>query len=384
MKALLLITRAELGGGQTHVADLLRGMRDEFELELATGEEGYLTEAAEEMGIRWHVLPDLVQPISPMRDLKALHQCLRLLRQVKPDVVHAHTSKAGVIGRLAASLAEIPCIFTAHTWCFAEGTNWKWRVIGTPLEKLAARVSSRIITVSDANRDLALRRGIAAPEKLITVHNGIPDCPHRATPDSHAIPTIVMVARFSQQKAQSMLVDAVHSIPVPFRLAFVGEGPLREAVERQVDSLGVRDKVDFLGQRLDIPEILASADIFALFTKWEGFPISILEAMRAGLPVVASDVNGVHEAITDGHTGFLIPPGDVDLFRDRLMQLLLDAKLRRRMGLEGRRRFQREFTAESMIRKTSALYWEAVGIQASSKPSLRPESPMAETVATDH
>jgi len=383
MKALLLITRAELGGGQTHVADLLRGMRDEFELELATGEEGYLTEIADQIGIPWHVLPDLVQPISPVRDLKALHQCLRLFRQVKPDVVHAHTSKAGIIGRLAASLAEIPCIFTAHTWCFAERTSWKWRAIGTPLEKLAARVSARIITVSDANRDLALRRRIATPETLITVHNGIPDCPHRATPDSHTVPTIVMVARFSQQKAQSMLVDAVHSLPVPFRLAFVGDGPLREAVERQVDALGARDKVDFLGQRLDIPEILASADIFALFTRWEGFPISILEAMRAGLPVVASDVNGVHEAVADGQTGFLIPPGDVGLFRERLTQLLVDAKLRLRMGLAGRRRFQREFTAESMIRKTSALYWEAVGIQTSSKPLLLSESPIAGTAATD-
>jgi len=387
MKVLLLITRAELGGGQTHVADLLRGMRDDFELELATGEEGYLTEAADRIGIPWHVLPDLVQPIRPLHDLKALHQCLRLLRQVKPDVIHAHTSKAGVIGRLAASLAGIPCIFTAHTWCFAEGTSWKWRAIGTPLEKLAARVSSRIITVSEANRDLALRHGIAGPEKFTTIHNGIPDCAHhcshRAAPDTQRIPRIVMVARFSQQKAQSLLVDAVASLTAPFHLSFVGEGPLREAVERQVEALGLQEKVDFLGQRLDIPEILASSDIFALFTKWEGFPISILEAMRAGLPVVASNVNGVPEAVSDGDTGFLIPTGDVKLFRDRLAQLLEDANLRCHMGLAGRQRFARDFTAESMIAKTSALYWEAVGLSVSSKPLILAERTRAETFTTE-
>jgi glycosyltransferase involved in cell wall biosynthesis len=383
VKALILITRAELGGGQTHVADLLRGLRDEFDLELGTGEQGYLTEIAEQLGVPWHVLPDLVQPISPLRDLKALHQCLRLLRRVRPDVIHAHTSKAGVIGRLAGSLADIPSIFTAHTWCFAEGTSWKWRTIGTPLERMAARVSSRIITVSNANRDLALEHRIAGPEKFVTVHNGIPDCPPRAPRHSNVVPRIVMVARFSQQKAQSLLVEALAGLNVPFRLAFVGEGPLRQGVQRQVEALGLTDRVDFLGQRMDIPEILETSDIFALFTKWEGFPISILEAMRAGLPVVASDVNGVREAVTDGHSGFLIPPGAVHEFRDRLSQLLQDAGLRRRMGLAGRRRFEREFTANSMIRKTATLYWDAIGIQASPKPSILVDSPMVETVATD-
>jgi glycosyltransferase involved in cell wall biosynthesis len=383
MKVLLMITRAELGGGQTHVADLLRGMRDEFDVELAVGEEGYLTEMADQIGVPWHVLPDLVQPISPIRDLKALHQCLLLCRQIKPDLIHAHTSKAGIIGRMAASLADIPCIFTAHTWCFAEGTSWKWKAIGTPLEKLAARVSKRIITVSDANRDLAIRHRISDPERFLTVHNGIPDCKHRAAPDSHPVPRIVMVARFSHQKAQSMLVDAVHSLNEPFRLAFVGEGPLRESVERQVKALGLSDKVDFLGQRLDISEILASADIFALFTKWEGFPISILEAMRAGLPVVASDVNGVPEAITDGQTGFLIPPADITLFQYRLRQLLQQANLRRRMGLAGRRRFEREFTADAMIRKTAALYWDAAGIDAGTGALIAADGPMAEAATAD-
>jgi glycosyltransferase involved in cell wall biosynthesis len=356
MKILLFITRAELGGGQTHVVDLMRGLRDEFEVELATGETGYLTEAAAELGVKWHLIPDLVQPMHPWQDSKALWQSVRLIRSIKPDLVHAHTSKAGVIGRFAAHLAGVPSVFTAHTWCFAEGTSWKWKLAGIPIERVAARIAGQIITVSEANRSLAIERRIAPPNKFTTVHNGISDSPHRAKPASADVPRIVMVARFSEQKAQSLLVEAVGGIRTPFRLSFIGEGPERERVERQVEELRLRDRVEFLGQRLDIPEILAASHIFALFTKWEGFPISILEAMRAGLPVVASSVNGVPEAITDGETGFLVPAGDIAGFRKSLETLLSDAFLREKMGLAGRKRFDREFTVDAMLRSTVGVY----------------------------
>ncbi|MGA2183678.1 MAG: glycosyltransferase family 4 protein [Bryobacteraceae bacterium] len=360
MRLLLLITRAELGGGQTHVLDLLRGFRERFDVELGTGERGFLTEAAAQMGIRWHLLPHLVQPMNPWRDARALLECHRLIRAVRPDIVHTHTSKAGVIGRAAAHLAGVPSVFTAHTWCFAEATSWKWKAVGIPLEWMAARCASRIITVSDANRTLALRHHITGPEKLVTVHNGIADCPHRARPASGAPPRIVMVARFSEQKAQSLLIDAVAGIRQPFHLLLVGDGPARPAVEAQVEQHGLGHRVEFAGNRLDVPEILAASHIFALFTKWEGFPISILEAMRAGLPVVASDVNGVREAVSDGSTGFAVPPGDVAAFRQRLELLLQDASLRERMGAASRRRFVQEFTVGRMLQRVAEVYRAAL------------------------
>lgn len=368
MKILMLITRAELGGGQTHVVDLLRGLRDEFEVELGTGETGYLTEAAEALGIRSHLIPDLVQPMRPLQDLKALWQCFRLIRSVRPDIVHTHTSKAGVIGRLAARLAGVPSIFTAHTWCFAEGTSWKWKTVGIPVERIAARCAARIITVSEANRASALHHRISTPAKFVTVHNGIADSPHRAKPGEKTVPRISMVARFSEQKAQGLLIEAVAQIRVPFRLLLVGDGPLRPAVEEQVAKRNLGDRVEFLGQRLDIAEILASSHIFALFTNWEGFPISILEAMRAGLPVVASDVNGVREAVADGSTGFLVDGGDVATFRQRLERLLLDASLRDTLGAAGRRRFENEFTVEAMLSRTAGIY------RAAAMPVVAPQA----------
>jgi glycosyltransferase involved in cell wall biosynthesis len=140
----------------------------------------------------------------------------------------------------------------------------------------------------------------------------------------------------------------------------VGDGPDRSALEQRAAEMGLQHRVKFLGQRLDIPELLASSDIFALATNWEGFPIGILEAMRAGLPVVASNVNGVGEAVSDGVTGYLVPAADSNAFRNRLVQLLTDVNLRRNMGAAGRLRFEKEFTADVMLRKTASIYRELV------------------------
>jgi glycosyltransferase involved in cell wall biosynthesis len=331
-----------------------------MDLEVGTGERGYLTETAEQLGIPCHIIPDLVQPMRPLQDLRALRNCVRLIRDVRPDIVHTHTSKAGVIGRLAARLAGVPAIFSAHTWCFAEGTSWKWKAIGIPLERLAARCSARILTVSDSNRELALRHRIAGPAKFATVHNGIEDSPKRSCLASAPVPRIIMVARFSPQKAQGLLLDVVRDIETPFELLFVGDGPDRSALEQRARDLGLQDRVKFLGQRTDIPELLASSHIFALATNWEGFPISILEAMRTGLPVIASNVNGVGEAVSDGVTGFLIPAADATAFQCRLVQLLTDVNLRRNLGAAGRLRFEQEFTADVMLRKTATIYRELV------------------------
>lgn len=359
MKVLILITRAELGGAQRHVVDLLEGLRGEFELHLATGEEGYLTDAAQRLAVPVHMVPDLVQPMSPVRDYKAVCQMKRLIEQLEPDLVHAHTSKAGIVGRAAAAWNGTPCLFTAHTWCFSEGTSWKWKVVGTPMERLAARWSSAIINVSESNRQLALRQGVRPRGAMLTLHNGIADTEHRASAGACDVPVVVMVARFSPQKAQAELLEAASSIELPFRIVFVGDGPTRPALQQRAEQLGLGGRVKFLGERHDVAEILASSHIFALPTNWEGFPLSILEAMRAGLPVVVSDVGGVREAVLEGETGFLSADVGGSGFREGLRRLIEDAALRVRMGRAGRVRFEREFTVDVMLRKTAKVYHDS-------------------------
>jgi glycosyltransferase involved in cell wall biosynthesis len=365
MRILYLVTKADLGGAQVHILDLLRGFLDRLDLTVATGEEGYFTEAVKNLGVPCHILPNLVHPIRVMKDCRAVFDVVSLINSVEPDVVHTHTSKAGLVGRLAARAAGVPSVYTAHTWCFAEGTSRKWHLSGVPAERLAGIYSSAIVNVSDANRSLALSRGIASPDRHLTIWNGIPDAPHRANPGADGIPNIVMVGRFAEQKDQLLLLRAYAGLRNSARLWFVGEGPLFPAVASEVSRLGVRDRVEFLGRRMDIAEILAHAHVFTLATKWEGFPLSILEAMRAGLPVIASKVGGVPEAVTDGETGLLVEPGDLASLRESLDLLVAQAGIRQKMGDAGRKRYLAHFTVEPMLDKTLMVYqMVALGIRS--------------------
>jgi glycosyltransferase involved in cell wall biosynthesis len=356
MHILYLITRAEMGGSQTHLADLLNGFRHEFQLTLATGEEGYLTEEARNLGIPVYVLSRLVQPLSLIDDACALRDIVRLLRRLRPDVLHCHTSKAGILGRAAARTVRTPAVFTAHTWCFAEGTSTLWKVVGTPSERFAARWTEKIIAVSDSNYKLAIKQRVAQPDKIVTVHNGIADTIHRARPDRAGIPRIVMVARFVPQKNQLQLIEALANMEFPFRLTFVGDGPNRPAAEDRARQLNFASRVEFLGTRTDTDRILSDSDVFVLSTHWEGFPITILEAMRSGLPVVATDVDGVREAVLDGETGYLVQRGDTPELTAKLRLLLSSPDLRAQLGSAGRRRYESEFTRAVMLAKVSAIY----------------------------
>lgn len=360
-RILQIVTKADLGGAQVHVLDLLRGFKDDFEMVLATGEEGYCTDQARNIGIECHVLPSLVQRIDPISDLKATAESIKLIRAIRPDLVHCHTTKAGLVGRLAARLVSVPAVFTAHTWCFSEGTSLAWRALGRPAETFAALCSKKIITVSDANRTAAIARKIARADKFITVHNGGADTPHRARPGSGNPPRIMMVARFAAQKNQTLLVETVAKLKRPAILTLIGDGPLRQQAEQAAAACPAHIKVEFLGQRRDIPELLAQADLFVLSTNWEGFPISILEAMRAGLPVISTDVNGVREAVDDGETGLLVSPRDGDGLLDVLEKLVFDPAMLERMGTRGRAKFEQSFSLDAMLRKTVSVYALAMG-----------------------
>jgi glycosyltransferase involved in cell wall biosynthesis len=377
MKILYLITRSERGGGASHVLDLIRGFSQRVEVELATGEEGFLLNEARSMGLVAHHIPNLIMPMRPTQDMRALTDVIRLIRKTKPDLIHAHTSKAGFLGRLAGWACGVPVVFTAHTWCFAEGTSWHWKTIGTFCERVAALAGGPIINVSEANRQLALHYRIAPPPRLATIHNGIPDlpCPAAGAPErstSHT-PVILNVARFAPQKDQILLLEAAALISAPFRVQFAGTGPDLEKAQQRAAQLGLTERVEFLGDRGDVNELLARADIFALPTNWEGFPLSILEAMRAALPVIASDVGGVREAVIHGTTGFLVSRGATGPFRERLEQLLADAELRRMMGQAGRRQFVSRFTTPRMLEKTLDIYRQALALRAGAVSRSAPE-----------
>jgi glycosyltransferase involved in cell wall biosynthesis len=171
-----------------------------------------------------------------------------------------------------------------------------------------------------------------------------------------------MIARFVTQKDHMLLIEALSRIDREWRLLLVGDGPLRAKVEEAISKQGFEPRVECLGDRSDVAGLLASSDLCVLATKWEGLPLSILEAMRAGLPVVATDVGGVREAVTDGVTGYLTRPGDVDGMSGRITELLASKTLLKSMGAAARARYERDFDVQTMARATWALYREVLDV----------------------
>jgi glycosyltransferase involved in cell wall biosynthesis len=362
MKIMYVITRSERGGAQIHLLDLLKNLPSGCRPMVATGENGYLVDEARQLGIPVHHIRHLRQPMSPANDLLALREISSLIKAESPDLIHAHTSKAGLLGRVAGWLTGTPTVFTAHTWSFADGISSFQRRISIPLERFAGRIGGKVITVSRANEEIAAREAITHAANLVTIWNGIPDTDLRSKPGVAEIPKIVMVARFAPQKDQLSLVQALSGLDLPWRLAFVGDGPTRAEVEAEAQKLSMTDRIEFLGDRGDIPDVLASSDLFVLSTKWEGLPLSILEAMRAGLPVITSDVGGCSEAVDHGTTGFLTPPSDVTQLREKLERALSAKSLLKSMGEAGRERFHRDFRIESMISKLMNVYHDAIPV----------------------
>lgn len=356
MKILYIITRSDHGGAQVAVLDLVRNLPSEYRPVVAAGEYGFLQEECDKVGIPFRYVPGLVQPMRPFRDLKALWYLRGMIRRVKPDIVHVHTSKAGLLGRVAAWLNGTPSVFTAHTWSFDEGVPRLRRWISIPLERMAATLCDKIITVSDANTEKAIRSSVTKRSNLVRIWNGVPDSPFRAAPGTHSTPTIIMVARMVPQKDFANLLEAVSTLPGKWRMKLVGDGPNRPHLQAQCTALGLDERVEFLGNREDVAMLLSQADIFVLSTNWEGLPISILEGMRAGLPVVASDVGGVKEQVIHGETGFITRPRDPADLRAHLQVLLESPGFMARMGEAGRRRFEAEFRIDMSVNKTVEIY----------------------------
>ncbi|MED4730178.1 glycosyltransferase family 4 protein [Aneurinibacillus migulanus] len=365
-----IITRSDWGGAQAHLYDLIEYIKHntEYNCHLIIGEEGRLSEQVQVLGVPVDIIPTLIQPINPWKDLRAISDVLRILKRVKPSLVHTHSSKAGMVGRSAARIAGIPSVFTAHGWAFTEGVSTFRKNIAVPLERWMGRYSDSIICVSEYDRKLALDYRIASSEKIVAIHNGIPDVERAFIKEHQTLETqqatedralkCIMVARFSVQKDQETLLRAISklSLGTPIELYFVGQGELIDSMRLLAKELNVIQKVHFLGPRVDIPQLLATMDVFLLITNYEGFPISILEAMRTGLPVIASNVGGVREAITDGVNGYLVSRGDSEAIKERLELLARDSNLQKVMGKAGREKFLKYFTSKKMFEKTLSVY----------------------------
>lgn len=369
MHIAFIVTRADsIGGAQIHVRDLAFRLSSEGrKVTVLAGSGGDLQTMLEERGIPFRLVPGLVRNIHPLKDAGAILQTRRILKEIHPDLVSTHTAKAGLVGRLAARSLGIPAIFTAHGWQFAEGISPAQRAVVETLERITSRLSAKIITVSEYDRDLAMQRRVVPRKKMTVIHNGMPDVDPALRADLRPAGTegpvrLIMTARFQPQKDHPTLFRALAGLPDrSWTLELVGDGPDMEDCRSLAEELGISDRVVFSGQRRDVAERLAAADIFVLASRWEGFPRSILEAMRAGLPVAASDVGGSGESVAEGETGYLVPREDPEALRTRLGELMASPDLRLQLGKAGRERYEKNFTFDAMYGKTLTVYKEVTG-----------------------
>lgn len=368
-----VITRLELGGAQQNTLHTVAHLdRRRFEASLIAGPGGPLDDDARRMrAVSVTFVPELVRAVSPVRDVRALMKLVRIFKDIAPDIVHTHSSKAGILGRWAARVAGVPAIVhTIHGYAFhAEQTRvayWAFR----SLETVTGRITTRIIAVSRANVDTGLRHRLFPAEKTMLVRSGIPlrafgerggDGSLRAELRlPPGVPVAGMVACLKPQKAPLDFVAVARRVAdrVPSaHFVLVGDGELRTAVEAEVDRQRLRGRFHLLGWRRDIPAILAGLNVFVLTSLWEGLPRVIPEAMASGLPVVATRVDGTPEAVVDRVCGYLVAAHDVETMADRVAFLLEHPGNARVMGERARGRVG-EFDIDVMVARQQSLYEE--------------------------
>ncbi|TOG57356.1 glycosyltransferase family 1 protein [Vibrio parahaemolyticus] len=362
MRICYIITRAdEIGGAQVHVRDLCIALKKRgHDITVITGEGGLLVEQLNNNDIPVIISHNIKREIKFKYDLRAFFSLRKILKELSPDLLALHSSKAGILGRLVAKSLGIPTVFTVHGWSFAEGVKSNKRSLYMRIERLFCRYfSDQLITVSEQDRELALKNNIAEERIMTTVHNGIcpPKYPSCYRDFSKETFKLVMVARFSEQKDHFTLLQALSKLSSSnWEIDLVGKGKLVGFYKSLAIDLGISEKVNFLGQRDDVEELLSKSDIFLLISNWEGYPISILEAMSYGLPVVASDVGGVRESVTHGYNGCLIPRGDVEYLKNTIDDLLHDKETLKAMSSNNLNDYLEKHTINAMTEKTLKVY----------------------------
>jgi glycosyltransferase involved in cell wall biosynthesis len=356
-RVLIVITLAEVGGAQKYVAQLLPALAERFDVAVAAGGRGPLLDASKAAGVRFLPLRNLRRPVNPLRDLLALVELISLMRRERPDVVHTNSSKAGVLGRLAALAARVPIrIFTVHGWAFrAHSGPASWAYLWA--DRLAGRWTTVTICVAEHERSTGIAARTCLRDRTVVIPNAVDVAAAPMADAKGGIPRLVTVGRLKAPKDYVTLTRAFAALPSgSFEALIVGDGPDRLMVEAELARLGVGNAVRLLGERTDVPELLAGSDVFVLSSASEGLPLSVEEAMAAGLPVVASAVGGVPELVVDGETGYLVPPGEAERLAEALESLLDDPALRRRMGRSGRSRAEALFDLRAFRRAHLELY----------------------------
>lgn len=335
-----------------------------------------------EMGERTVLVPPMRRAIDPAGDARAVRWLVDWLSSYRPDVVHTHSSKAGVLGRMAARLVGIPVVHTVHGWSFAPqrgpaGRGRERRSLGLRgvigLERRLAGWSDALVVVTPLDARAGLAAGIGRPEQYRLIRSGIDlDQPRSGRQDRVAIRAglrlsdqfvVGTVGRLAGQKDPLALLAGFAWADLPHsHLVIVGEGPLRADLEAAITAAGLDSSVTLLGQRPDAARLVASFDLFALTSHWEGLPRSLVEAVAAGVPVVATPSGGVPEVVRSGETGTLVPRSDPAALAEALTDLHARPDHRALMARAAEAEVA-QFSVDAMRRELRALWRQVAGVE---------------------
>ncbi len=340
--------------------------RSIFEPVLICKEEGALTTAVEQLGLSAHYASSLVRNISPYRDISAALQLCRLLKRLAPDVLHTHSSKTGILGRLAGRLSGVPVVIhSVHGYAFPYATSWLSRAIYISMEYLGGKLGDAFVVLNESDRQIAINTLHIPENKVHLIPNGV-DVDSFAKSkgwqrseirrqsfdlSNDDVICVGMVGRLWRQKNPTCLLRAalreLKQSNKRVQFYFIGDGELRDELEQVISILGWRE---------DVTKLLSGLDIFVLPSRWEGMPLAILEAMASSLPVIASDISGNRDLVSHGVNGILFKPDDDEQLASEIMNLVNAKGMRDEMGITSRLKVLKHYQIHDRVQRMTDLY----------------------------
>ncbi|MBC7784834.1 MAG: glycosyltransferase family 4 protein [Burkholderiales bacterium] len=378
MRIVHIITRLIVGGAQENTLLSCEGQHDRgHDVTLITGPaigpEGSLLERAQQYGYRVEVMDEMVRAIRPITDWRIYRKLIRRLGEINPDIVHTHSSKAGIIGRWAAHKARCPrIIHTIHGLAFTASTRASVNAGYKLLEKKTAPITHKIVCVADAMREQSLAAGVGRAGQYVTVYSGMETRPFLNPPVARAAVReslgigetdiiVGTIARLFDLKGHDDLLELAPSLCARFanlRFMWVGDGTRRREFEQKIASMNLKDRFILTGlvPPARIPELVNAMDILVHPSRREGLARALPQGQLAGCPVVTYDIDGNREGLIDGETGYLVPPFDMARLGSRLAELIGDPAQARAMGVRGRAFAVNRFDKAAMVEGLEKVY----------------------------
>ncbi len=377
------ITRLIVGGAQENTLLTCEDQHSLFgdKVTLITGPglgpEGSLEERARRAGFDLRIIDSSRRAIHPWHDWRTYRELVRMLREIKPDLLHTHSSKAGIIGRAVAGKLRLPCVHTIHGAAFHYGQSWLAHRIYQSLERWAARHTDKFISVCDAMTDQYVAARVAPREKFVTIYSGFdvepfltpPRPPEVVRHELGLLPDQIVigkVGRLFPLKGHEFVLSAAKAVieRCPnVRFLFVGDGSLRQQFEAELTANGLRDFFVFAGlvPPSQVAELVHAMNIVVHTSVWEGLARVLPQGLIAGKPVVSYDTDGAKEVVIPNETGYLLPSQSIDELSNALCELATDPALRHRLGATGRARFREQFRHQFMTQRIREVYAEVLG-----------------------